>query len=542
MPFGPPRSLSAPDTEREGRARVAESDSDRITLFDQPIPCIAYDSDSLQIRAANAAALQLYGYEERDMCGLNIADLFLRQGQGTRRSLETELKKPLNALGPVPHRRSSGSELMVRVVLFESGARGRDERVAVIQDETPQHAANEALRASEERLRELFENANDVIFLHDLKGRILAINRMGEQLTGYSRDEVLGESFERLIAPESRSQMQDTIRAHLGGSTTQHYELAILSRFNVRRALEVSTRVLYQSGQAVAIQGIARDITERKVAQQRILESSIELRRKNEELSTALRLAQEATQLKEQFLANTSHELRTPMNGIMGMVNLLKSTELTGDQREYADAISQCANDLLTIINDILDLSQIEAGRLSLVVEPFDVHESLKNVFTLLRSRAHAKELRTSCNVDPLVPRKIFGDSVRFRQILMNLIANAIKFTPSGGVDVLLKMTACGLRIRGEVRDTGIGVIESARDRIFEAFVQADGTTRRRFGGTGLGLAICKQLVQIMGGEIGMFANHPAPGSTFWFELPLRVVDPQADAGLAASVPFERCG
>jgi len=491
------------------------------SALDQPIPAIIYAADSLQILEANQAALELYGLDPQCLHSLQIIDLFTVEARNAV-GLSDELKKPVSTIGPVPHRHPQGQKLIVRFVSFPCEQRGVDARIAVIQDETGRHIAQEVLQASEERYRELFENANDVIFLHDLKGKILAVNRAAEQLSGYSRDEVLGEGLERLLAPEARGRAEDTIRAHLGGSTTQHYELPLLSRFGVRRFLEVSTRVLYRNGHPVAIQGIGRDVTERKLAQQRLLESARELQRKNEELSTALKLAREATQLKEQFLANTSHELRTPMNGIMGMINLLKSTELTVDQRDYADAVSQCANDLLTIINDILDLSQIEAGRLSLTDEPFDVHESLKAVVKLLRIRATAKGLALTCEIDPLLPAAISGDCVRFRQILTNLIANAIKFTRVGGVQVRLKVTQDGGKLRCEVADTGIGVIESARGRIFEAFVQADGTTRRRFGGTGLGLTICKQLVETMSGQIGMFDNDPQPGSTFWFELPLR--------------------
>ena len=532
-------STPTPELTENGPAVEAQPCSSKTRLLDQPTPSIQYSAASLRIIDANEAALQLYAYPAEQMRSLKVSDLFWPENRSSESGLAEILQKPLNAIGPVAHRMATGRRLIVRLVVFQSGAgEASDERIAVIQDETGPHNAHEALRASEERLRELFENANDVIFLHDLKGRILAINRVGEQLTGYSRDEVLGESFERLMAPEARHQMQDTIRAHLGGSTTQHYELPILSRFGVRRSLEVSTRVLYRRGQAVAIQGIARDITERKMAQQRLLESALELRRKNEELSKALRQAQEATQLKEQFLANTSHELRTPMNGIMGMINLLRNTELTTDQREYAETVSQCANDLLTIINDILDLSQIEAGRLSIANEPFDAHESLKNVVKLLRPRSLAKGLALSYDIDPLLPRSIYGDCVRFRQILTNLIANAIKFTHAGEVRIRLIMAQDRPRLRGEVRDTGIGVIESARDRIFEAFVQGDGTMRRGFGGTGLGLAICKQLVQIMGGQIGMFDNRPDRGSTFWFELPLRASEAAAvESNFAAVAP-----
>ncbi len=400
--------------------------------------------------------------------------------------------------------------------------KGVNARIVMIEDETARYNTEEALRASEERFRELFENANDVIFLHDLKGKILEINRAAEHLTGYSRTEVLGKNFGELVVPEARSLVLDIVRAHLGGSAPQHYELPVISKHGKLRFLEVSTRLTYRRGHPVAIQGIGRDVTERKQAQQRLLESSREMQLKNEELSTALHLAREATQLKEQFLANTSHELRTPMNGIMGMINLLKSTDLTEDQRDYADAVSQCSNDLLTIINDLLDLSQMEARRLSLTEEAVDIHESLRSVAKLLRVRATAKGLALTYDVDRRLPQRIYGDSVRFRQILTNLIANAVKFTLCGEVTILLQPNDNETMLRCQVVDSGIGVGDSVREKIFEAFVQADGTTRRRFGGTGLGLTICKQLVELMGGRIGMFNNSPAPGATFWFELPLR--------------------
>jgi signal transduction histidine kinase len=210
------------------------------------------------------------------------------------------------------------------------------------------------------------------------------------------------------------------------------------------------------------------------------------------------------------------------MNGIMGMVNLLKNTPLSRDQSEYADAVSQCANDLLTIINDLLDLSQIDAGRLSLTREAFDMRESLRVVLKLLRLRADAKDLALTYEIDPELPPVIHGDSVRVRQVLTNLIANALKFTSTGGVHVRLMKPVDKAVLRCEVIDSGIGVEEGVQQRIFEAFFQADGTTKRRFGGTGLGLTISKQLVEIMDGEIGTFNNTLLPGATFWFELPLK--------------------
>ena len=508
-------------------------------FFGNPIPALVYAADSLDILEANHSALALYGYEQEHIRSLNLLDLFANNDQKGP-ELETELRKASNTIGPVVHRGAADRELIVSMVFCTFQVRGRDARMLMIQDETARHIAEESLRTSEERYRELFENANDVIFLHDLKGKILAVNRAAESMTGYSRAEVLGKSFDELVAPEARHLTQDSIRAQLGGSTAQHFELPVLSKLGTRRYLEVSTRIIYRRGHAVAVQGIGRDITERKQAEQRLLESANELQTKNEELSKALRLAREATQLKEQFLANTSHELRTPMNGIMGMINLLKGTELVTDQREYVDAVSQCANDLLTIINDLLDLSQIDAGRLALNREPFDVRESVQAVVKMLRLRADAKDLTLSYEIDAQLPRRLYSDSVRFRQILMNLIANAVKFTPTGGVHVRLSRRADRSVMRCEVIDTGIGVDESVRERIFEAFFQADGTTRRRFGGTGLGLTISKQLVEAMEGQIGTFNNELAPGSTFWFELPLHAPEDESDTDRLVSITSGR--
>ncbi|MFL6352409.1 MAG: PAS domain S-box protein [Bryobacteraceae bacterium] len=537
------------DSPEQLRARVAQLETSvqnlenrlssyRRAFFENPLPVILYRASSLDILEANDSALALYGYGREQICSLNLIDLFSAEDQPDRTELIAELRRPVNAIGPFVHRGAQNQELVVNMVSFVFELEGVDARIAMIQDETGRHMAEEALRTSEERFRELFENANDVIFLHDLKGKIIAVNRAAEYLTGYSRTEVLGENFDQLVAEEARHQTHDIIRAHLGGSPTQHYELPILSKFGNRRFLEVSTRIIYRRGHPFAIQGIGRDVTDRKQAQQRLEESSRALQQTNEELSEALRLAREATQLKERFLANTSHELRTPMNGIMGMIDLLTNSDLTPDQREYAEAINQCATDLLTIINDILDLSQIEAGRLSLTEGPFDMHESVRSVLKLLGLRAGAKGLALTYEIDPRLPAYTYGDSVRVRQILSNLIANAIKFTAKGGVHVRLSLTTGEPRLRCEVIDSGIGVEEDFRARIFEAFFQADATTRRRFGGTGLGLTISKQLVEIMGGRIGIDNNNPQPGSTFWFELPLRAIEPAALSARTASVPL----
>jgi PAS domain S-box-containing protein len=509
-------ALEAACQEHEIRVAAYES-----VFYDNPAPAIIYAAESLKILKANHSALDLYGYNLEEIRKLSLLDLFAADEPQEGVDLLTELRKAANAMGPFIHRGAADRELVVSLISCSMALSGTDARAVLILNETARHTADEALQTNEDRFQ-LFENANDVIFLYDLKGRIIEINRAAEHLTGYARTEVQGKHFEDLVAPDSRHLTQDGIRAHLGGSAAQHFELPILSKAGNLRFLEVNTRIIYRRGHAFAVQGIGRDITERKQAQQRLQEFAEELQAKNEELITALRLAREATQIKEQFLANTSHELRTPMNGIMGMVNLLKNTPLSRDQSEYADAVSQCANDLLTIINDLLDLSQIDAGRLSLTREAFDMRESLRVVLKLLRLRADAKDLALTYEIDPELPPVIHGDSVRVRQVLTNLIANALKFTSAGGVHVRLTKPAGKAVLRCEVIDSGIGVEEGVQQRIFEAFFQADGTTKRRFGGTGLGLTISKQLVEIMDGEIGTYNNTSLPGATFWFELPLK--------------------
>ncbi|MCU1294866.1 MAG: sensor histidine kinase [Bryobacterales bacterium] len=526
----PPTQLESPD---ELRARVAQLEDSiqglqsRLSAYDQiflqnPSPAMVYDPASLRIQEANDGVLALYSYTREELCGLTLLDLFGPMSVKDHEEVRLELSRAVVTLGPLMHRTATRRELFVRMVIFPFDRNGRGSRIVLIQDETRRRLAEDALRASEERYRDLFENANDVIFLQDLKGRLLAVNRAAEYLTGYSRNEILGQDFSILIAPQAHEQIQDSIRAHLGGSPTQRFELPVISKIGTRRALEVSTRIIYRGGHPVAIQGIGRDVTERKLSQQRLIESSRELQLKNEALSTALALAREATQLKEQFLANTSHELRTPMNGIMGMVNLLKDTPLVPEQREYVEAINGCADDLLIIINDLLDSSQIEAGHLSLNEEFFDPHESLKSVVKMLSVKAQSKGLFLTHELDPALPKAVFGDCVRFRQILTNLIANAVKFTSVGRVAVWMGLNETSDALYCEVVDSGIGVDESIRERIFEAFFQADGTMSRRFGGTGLGLTVCKQLVDIMGGRIGTRDNGTDPGATFWFELPLR--------------------
>jgi len=571
-------------------------------------------------------------------------------------------KGELSSRAQVP----SGDELGQLALAFNRMAMEVEQADSVLKIEIGERKQIEAaLREGEQKYRDLFENANDIIYTHDLQGNYTSINKACEKIVGYTSAEALSMTVTQVIAPEYMEEVRQRL-AEKARETTSAYELGIIAKDGQKVIVEVNSRLIYEDGKPTGVQGMARDITERKRAEaerriiseimqgivttsnldellklthnsirklvsaencfvtiydlstslmkfefwadkfdmapkpsplgtgfsgnvfrtgqpmlldreqmdefvrrgevekngtysaswlgvplrtpsgtigvlvvqnyeeanaynQRDLEflsavgnqiaMAIERKRSERELEQARDEALESARLKSEFLANMSHEIRTPMNGVIGMTGLLLDTELDDEQRDCAETIRSSGEALLTIINDILDFSKIEAGKLEFDTVDFDLRNAVEGTVELLADRAREKNIEFASLIHSDVPTGLCGDPGRLRQVLTNLIGNALKFTECGEVVVTAEKefeTESAVMIRFSVNDTGIGISEETQERLFQAFIQADGSTTRKYGGTGLGLSISKQLVELMGGKIGV-TSEPGKGSTFWF-------------------------
>ena len=362
-------------------------------------------------------------------------------------------------------------------------------------------------RKAERSYRRLLNEVSEVIFRLDAGGNFLYVNRSWERLTGFSVEETIGTSFMQYVHPIDARQTMDTLIDYQADLTEREdFTFRIVTVEEGYRWVELSLKpILSESGEGPSFTGSLRDVTTQQ-------QSQIDLKKAKEE-------ADRANLLKSQFLANMSHEIRTPMNGIIGFADLLSTMQIGEEEQEYVSIIQTSADHLLTLINEILDFSKIEANELRLKNEKFHIREEVDRLIKMMTIHAEEKGILLIYDIDERVPEVLYCDSGRIRQVLMNLISNAIKFTEEGHISIQIMLSAV---IHGEyellfvVEDTGIGINGTHRQVIFEPFMQVDGSYSRKQSGTGLGLSISKRIVQLMGGDMS-FTTEEGEGSTFWF-------------------------
>ncbi|MFO7556214.1 MAG: response regulator [Desulfobacterales bacterium] len=361
---------------------------------------------------------------------------------------------------------------------------------------------------NEQRFRLISETSPVGIFETDATGECLYTNSSWQEIFGVSLIESLTRDWREFLHPDDRELVSVQWAQTLTNLKSFSRDCRIITAKNEERWIHLRSSPVF-SDNGTRYTGTATDITDRK--------------RSEVELKKAKDAAEAANIAKSEFLANMSHEIRTPMNGVIGMANLLLDTDLGPEQREFTETIRKSADSLMTIINDILDFSKIEAGKLALDIIDFDLRVTLEEVSELMALKAYEKKLKFASIVHHEVPSLLRGDPGRLRQILINLVGNSIKFTDTGEVTLETTLDEEDTRwtvIRFSVSDTGIGIPEKGKDRLFKSFSQVDGSTSRNYGGTGLGLAISKQLAELMGGCIGVDSKE-GQGSTFWFTVAL---------------------
>ena len=476
------------------------------------------------IESVNPAVTKLFGYTPDRLLGQNVKMLMpdpyhTEHDQYLRNYLTSGLKKVIGIGREVLGRRSDGTSFPIHLAVNEILVDGSRKFAGIVRDISSQIL-------SEMQFRQVVDSAPNGLLMIDPHGTIMMVNKQVEAMFGYSREELLGNRVEMLMPERFRSNHSTYRRGYFSGPTSRAMgvgrDLPGLRRDGSEFPVEIGLNPIDTPQGRLALASIV-DISGRKRMEDALAKAAEDLEEKNRELSETRDMALRAGQAKTDFLATMSHEIRTPMNGVLGMTTLLLDTTLTAEQRDYLQTLRSSSESLLRIINDILDFSKIEAGKFTIEHIPFDLRLTIEDTLDILAPTAQGRQLELVGLIDAQTPRTVVGDPGRIRQILTNLVGNAIKFTEHGEVLIQVLQTdedPGSVVLRFEVIDTGIGLSPEAQAKMFQAFTQADSSTARKYGGTGLGLTICKRLVELMGGTIGL-QSFAGQGTCVWFTIRL---------------------
>jgi PAS domain S-box-containing protein len=480
------------------------------SIFENAIEGIFQTTPSGQYLNVNPALAKMYGYDSAEdlVRGLTAIDnqlyvdprrrtefIDVMREHGVVRGFESQIYRKDKSVIWISENARAVTSAEGELLYYEG----------MVEDITERKRLETKLLESENKISALISNIEDSIWSVDREYRLITFNptfsRNFAEIFGASV--AAGDVVTDLIPQEWREEEIGFYNRALAGErflVEQRYQTSHGERY-----YEISFNPIRADGEISGVAIFSKDITERHRALRELQEAKV--------------AAEAANRMKSEFLANMSHEIRTPMNGVIGMTDLLLMTALTPEQREFANTVRLSGESLLIVINDILDFSKIEAGKLDLEKIEFDLRETIDNTLDLLAAQAHSKGLELASFIRPEVPVHVLGDPGRLRQVINNLVGNAVKFTNEGEVVVTVSKVSESpgkVMLNFEVRDTGIGIDAAAQSRLFEAFSQADGSTTRKYGGTGLGLAISKRLVLLMNGQIRVESTL-GQGSTFWF-------------------------
>jgi PAS domain S-box-containing protein len=475
-----------------------------------------------KILDANEAASRMLGYSKDELCAMTVHDLNPDFPADKWPGFWAETQRRGTMVFETAHRSKNGRMIPTEVSVNYLAYEGKEYHCAFVRDITERKQAEEKVHQLVNRLEMATSAAQIGVWDWNILENELVWDDRMFTLYGVQKGN-FGGAYDAWLAgvhPDDRARCDEAIQQALRKVKRYDIEFRICWPSGSVRVIKADGQVIWdKDGTPLRMTGVNYDITERKKMEAQIQSYTEEVVQKNSSLEIALVQARAATEAKSNFLATMSHEIRTPMNGVIGMTGLLLDTDLTPEQRELAETVRISGDHLLIVINDILDFSKIEAGKMNLEVIDFDLRTAVDEAADLLADRASSKGLTLACLFHADVPTALRGDPGRLRQILINLVGNAIKFTEQGEVVVSITLAHqidTEVTVRFEVQDTGIGLSPDAQGHLFQSFTQADSSTTRKFGGTGLGLAISKQLTELMGGQIGV-ESRLGDGSTFWF-------------------------